>query len=260
MQPGSFIANLQWAEPRNGVTTDLDFYVFDLATNGLIAQSENVNATTQRPFEVMQVENATGGPRNYCVVVNKFSGGANPRLKFILSRATQISAVEYSTPTGADIIGPSIFGHNGAETAVSTAAVPYNNSGTLEDFSSYGPITITHAPVSGTTPSAALATPQVLAKPDVAATDNNRTTFFQPTGSGDFRFGGTSAVGSTRRWDRCLAAPAQPGCDARPDQAGPLLDRGSGRLASASGNRSRPDQLGRRGRRGDSTGTAAGGG
>ena len=34
----------------------------------------------------------------------------------------------------------------------------------------------------------------MLAKPDIAATDNNRTTFFQPTGSGDFRFGGTSAA------------------------------------------------------------------
>ena len=194
MQPGSFIANLQWAEPRGDVTTDLDFYLIDMATSSIVAGSENENATTQMPFEVMEVKNETGAPHNYCLVVNKFSGGGNPRLKFILSRATQISAVEYPSALGGDSIGPSIFGHNGAENAVSTAAVPYNNSGTLEDYSSYGPITITHAPVIGTTPAAALPSPQVLAKPDIAATDNNRTTFFQPTGSGDFRFGGTSAA------------------------------------------------------------------
>jgi hypothetical protein len=94
---------------------------------------------------------------------------------------------------GSDRVGPTIFGHNGAANAVSTAAVPFNNSATVEDFSSRGPVTLYFGPVTGTTPAAPLGSPQVLAKPDIAATDAGQTTFFG-TNNPPFRFSGTSAA------------------------------------------------------------------
>ena len=74
--------------------------------------------------------------------------------------------------------GPAIFGHNGTGAGMSVAAVPFSNSGAIEEYSSRGPVTHYFGPVIGTTPAAPLASPQVLAKPDIAATDGGATTFF----------------------------------------------------------------------------------
>ena len=57
-------------------------------------------------------------------------------------------------------------------------------------------MTLLFEPVTGTTtPAAELASPQVLSKPDITATDCNLTTFFNPTATfGVYRFCGTSAA------------------------------------------------------------------
>lgn len=106
--------------------------------------------------------------------------------------AGSIAGSEYPTSAMGDIVGPTIFGHNGAAAAQSVAAVRYNNSAGLESFSSRGPATQYFAPVGGSAPAPALAAPQVLPKPDVAATDGGLNSFF-PAPCAPCRFFGTSA-------------------------------------------------------------------
>jgi hypothetical protein len=109
----------------------------------------------------------------------------------VLENASGIAAVEHNTSTGPDIVGPTIFGHNGAATVGSTAAIPFDDSTRSESFSSRGPVTLLFADTPSTAP---LAAPQVLAKPDFAATDGVRTTFFAQQIGGVERFFGTSAA------------------------------------------------------------------
>lgn len=192
---GGFRLALQWAQPWFGVTTDIDAYIVQAGT--LLAASEDVNTGaggTQQPFEIVEISNPTGTSQTVQIVVNKFSGAANPRLKWIWPRASGITAVNFPTSSGGDIVGPTIFGHNGGVNSMSTAAVPFDNPNTVETFSSRGPVRLTHGPVVGTTPAPPLGSLQTLAKPDIAATDGGQTTFFQPFSPGVFRFFGTSAA------------------------------------------------------------------
>ena len=112
------------------------------------------------------------------VAVNRYTGtgggdSGTPRVKLAMNTngASNVVPTEYTTSSGGDIVGPTIFGHNGAANAISTAAVPYNNSTTVEGFSSRGPVTHYFAPVNGVNPAPALGAPLVLDKPDLAATD-----------------------------------------------------------------------------------------
>jgi subtilisin family serine protease len=75
---------------------------------------------------------------------------------------------------------------------MSVAAVPFNNSSTVETFSSRGPVTHYFGPVTSTTPAAPLGSPETLAKPDAAATDGAATSFFAQQIGGVWRFFGTS--------------------------------------------------------------------
>jgi hypothetical protein len=193
---GGFRLDLQWAEPWFGVNTDLDVYVLNSA-NQIVAFSENVNpgaSGTQKPFELLTWGNNTGSSQTVRIVINKFSGSANPRLKYALVGAGGITGVEHNVSTGGDIVGPTIFGHNGANNAMSIAAIPFNNANTIETYSSRGPVKLYYGPVNGTTPANKLASPLNLAKPDVAATDGVQNTFFGSFSSGVWRFFGTSAA------------------------------------------------------------------
>lgn len=192
--------DLQWAQPRFGVTTDLDAYLLSGST--LLTYSERVNVagasgSTDRPYELISWSNTTGSAQSVNLAINRYTGSGGggfgtPRLKFIFLGNGVPN--EYTTSNGTDIVGPTIFGHNGAENAMSTAAVPYNNSGTVEPFSSHGPVTLTHGPVSGTTPASPLPAPTQLAKPDLAATDGGQNTFFGGFDGSNYRFYGTSAA------------------------------------------------------------------
>jgi hypothetical protein len=182
-----------WGQARGAVNTDFDVRAFDQATATLIGAATDNNLASQKPFEVLRFENPTGSARLIDIVINRFAGSAAPRVKYVMLGAGGVLGAEYDVSLGSDVVGPTIFGHNGAENAVSTAAVPFDNAGVLETFSSRGPVTMLFGPV-GATPAAPLPAPQVLAKPDISATDNTVTTFFQPLGDGTFRFSGTSAA------------------------------------------------------------------
>jgi hypothetical protein len=191
---GGFLLSFQWAQPRFGVTTDLDFYVQDTATNAVLASGLNDNGVTQKPTEIVNFVNTTGSTKNVRVVVNRYSGSGTPRIKWSFFRSSGLSSVEYNQSGGGDTVGPTIFGHNGAGKTVSTAAVPYSDSTTPEPYTSHGPVTLYFGPVVGSTPAASLPAPQVLAKPDLAATDGGVNTFFPPGSGPPFRFYGTSAA------------------------------------------------------------------
>lgn len=186
--------DLQWAEPQNGVDTNLDLYVINTAAN-TIFKSEADNATTGKPFELVSFTPGSSAAGNYQVIIRRTSGSGTPRLKWVNgdNGAGTIADREFATSANGDIVGPTIFGHNGTASAQTVGAVPYNDSTAMEPYSSRGPVTHYFAPANGATPAAALATPEVLSKPDISATDGGLNTFFHAP-CGPCRFLGTSAA------------------------------------------------------------------
>ncbi|HET7508605.1 MAG TPA: S8 family serine peptidase, partial [Solirubrobacterales bacterium] len=78
-----------------------------------------------------------------------------------------------------------------------------------EPYSSRGPAKHFFAPVSGTTPAAPIAE-QVIAKPDLVATDCGATTFFAFLSGGVWRFCGTSAAAPHAAAVAALVRQAKP--------------------------------------------------
>jgi hypothetical protein len=207
----SLIVDLQWAEPWYGVTADLNAYL--LGPNGELIQPETVkNAGTgsgvlREPLELLGWENPNAAKAEVQLVIARCtancnhgaSASAKPRLKFdLMEDGAGVSKTEYpSSNAGAGIVvGPTIYGHAGSAAAISVAAANYTQPAGApaepERYSSRGPVTHYFAPVNGTTAAAALATPEVLAKPDVTATDCASTTFFASLRSDGWHFCGTS--------------------------------------------------------------------
>lgn len=198
--------NLQWAQPWNGVTTDLDAYLLDGA-GAVVSESEKANFTaTQKPFEFLAWTNSTGSDQTVLVAINRCDkvscdplnggDGTAPRLKFaLMQNGGGVSESEYPESTGGDVVGSTIFGHNGAVDAISTGAIRFGTTTQPEPFSSRGPVAHYFGPTNGVLSAPPLASPSVLSKPDLVATDCGVTTFFVPTATpGLFRFCGTSAA------------------------------------------------------------------
>jgi hypothetical protein len=219
--------SLQWAEPWNGVVTDLDAFL--LSGGAIVAESfeDNVGAT-QRPVEIVQLKNGTGSTQVVHLAINRFAG-ASPRLKFIfMQNGGGVVATEYPQSGGGDVVGPAIFGHAGAASAISVAAVPFNSKSQVEPYSSRGPVTHYYGPVEGPLPAAPLVLPEVVAKPDLAATDCGATTFFASLSAGTWRFCGTSAAAPHAAAVAALLHQAKPSLttqavrDALTDTAAPV--------------------------------------
>jgi subtilisin family serine protease len=226
----TLIVDLQWAEPWEGVQADLDAYLLDSLGVPLKVGAELVAGTddnpgqTQRPFELLGWEN-TGSTQQVQLVINRCFGApptgcnpkadpaAMPRVKFaLLENGRGVSATEYPKSSAGDVVGPSIYGHAGSAAAIAVAAVPFNDSSSPEPYSSRGPVTHYFGPVKGTAPAAKLTAPEPIVKPDLAATDCGRTTFFFPSAStpGIFRFCGTSAAAPHAAAVAALARQANP--------------------------------------------------
>jgi hypothetical protein len=200
---GWLIMQLQWAEPWQGVTTDLDLLLFDAGTGDFLTGSAYTNPGAnglQEPFEILGYQNPSLSTENVEVVVARYDNGpgyptpGTPRLKTELQEngLTDVTSAEHNTSAGGDVVGPMIYGHNGDANTISTAAVPYDDLNNPEYYSSPGPVTHYYGPADGTNPASALSSPQVLSKPDLAAVDCAQNSFFGDHGSGVWRFCGTS--------------------------------------------------------------------
>jgi subtilisin family serine protease len=217
VKPGATLAlDLQWDEPWNGVATDLDAFLLDLAGNripGAESQEDNVGIS-QTPVEVLEWPNSSGSTKTVQLVVNRFSEGGTPAVKFaLIQNGGGVSATEYPRSSGEDVVGPTIFGHSGTAAAISTGAVYFGDKSDLETYSSRGPVRHDFGPVEGTSPAPLLGASEELSKPDLVATDCGKTTFFSFFVFNDWHFCGTSAAAPHAAAVAALMLDAEPAAE-----------------------------------------------
>ncbi|MEX2106248.1 MAG: S8 family serine peptidase [Solirubrobacterales bacterium] len=214
--------DLQWAEPWNGVTTDLDAFLLDTGGELVAASGEDNVGKSQKPLEVLEWNNP-GPTQEVQLAINHCFGTCNevasaatpPRLKFVLlQNGSGVTAFEYPESSEGDVVGPTIFGHSGASGAIGVGAVRFNTTSAPEVFSSRGPLTHYFGPVLGITPALKLPSPETLAKPDVVATDGGANTFFGQVQGGVHRFYGTSAAAPHAAAVAALVRQGNPGATA----------------------------------------------
>jgi hypothetical protein len=198
--------NMQWGEPFYGVKSA--FLAFIIGGSGAgeeILNGGGDNVLGTRPVLATGWKNETPTSQNVRLVIARCaapkcsaeaSDATDPRIKFsILEDGFGVSETEYPKSAGGDIVGPVIYGHRGSTDATTVAAVSFRE-GTApkapEPYSSRGPVTHYFEPVIGTTPAKALGAPEVIAKPDITATDCASTTFFAMFEEGGWHFCGTS--------------------------------------------------------------------
>lgn len=201
---GGLVMNFQWSEPWFGVRTDLDVYLVDEA--GVVLASA-LAGLGPAPFEFLGYTNAGAAPQVVQLVATRFTGEA-PRFKFTLGSAALAfpgpTTLEYAGSSGPDIIGPTSADHAMSAHAIAVGAAPFDDPLRPEPFSSLGPGAVYWAPAASVRPAPALPAPEVRAKPDVAATDGVRTSFYgrvalggprcDPAAGELCRFYGTSAA------------------------------------------------------------------
>jgi subtilisin family serine protease len=194
---------VQWANPVGAVTDDfaLDFY--NATTSTFLATINTNNVTTGIPAE-SAVLTGSGAGTAFAFAIRRVAGTGNPPLKWIANGAfTGALPAEFPAAPAIDPDAASARG------ALAVAAVRHNDAGndTVESFSSRGPAITRYFGPTGNT----LATPDVRAKPDIAAADGVATTTDFDIGAPDLNpFFGTSAAAPSAAGVAALLWSAKP--------------------------------------------------
>jgi subtilisin family serine protease len=232
--------DLQWAQPWNGVTTDLDMFLLNEKDElvGRAFNTANTEPGRQQPYEFdpyeggieagketeeMKVviarcdttcgegraEEEVEGEKPYEGTVGGDDG--TPRLKVaIFNNGGGVLESEYPESKDGDIVGPTIFGHTAAASAISVAAINVGTNEEPEEYSSRGPVVHLFGPVTGTEAAPSIGE-ETIAKPNVTASDCGSTTFFFGFSEGGFHFCGTSAAAPHAAAVAALIRSANPG-------------------------------------------------
>jgi hypothetical protein len=235
--------DLQWAQPWNGVTTDLDMFLLNEEEElvGRAFNTANTEPGRQQPFEfdpwegeleggkeseemrvvvarcdvacgAARAEEEIEGEKPYAGTVGGDHG--TPRLKVaIFNNGGGVSETDYTPAEVAGtetVVGPTIFGHTAAAAAISVAAINVGTKAEPEEYSSRGPVVHFFGPVEGTE-AAAPSGKEVIAKPNLTASDCGQTTFFYGFSAGGFHFCGTSAAAPHAAAVAALIRSANPG-------------------------------------------------
>jgi hypothetical protein len=234
VQPGRpLVIDLQWAEPRFGVKSDLlAALIKGTGPTEEIVAGEGETVLLPEPGIQFGWPNNSSTQEEVRLVIARCAGTCNPvaskvatPLKFqFLEDGYGVADTEYSkgkVEGTEDVVGPTIYGHDGAAALNTIAAVNWGESNVTpkapEPYSSRGPVTHYYGPVTSSTPAAKLGAPEVLQKPDLAATDCASTTFFDHLVAGvGYEFCGSSeaaehaaTIAALMQQSNPLATPAQ---------------------------------------------------
>ncbi len=133
--PGGFIAVfLQWAEPWGRASTDIDLFLDDATTGNVLAQ-DITGISSGIPLANVFWRNNTTSSVTVQIRIKRYSGTAQPIMKWIANSDTAFVTNEWDTRSGT--VNPDAASATGA---IAVGAVPYNRSGlnTPELFSSRG--------------------------------------------------------------------------------------------------------------------------
>ena len=174
---GSIIPTLHWNEEYGASAQDYDLYIYDSAFPGalnIIDYGIAPQDGTGDPVEIAFFQNTSASPVTVHVVVDQWAATQANVLKLHL-----FAVGESVLDTGFLTPEREIYGHTAAAGAIAAGAVPWFNPGTIEPFSSRGPVQILFP------------TLELRQKPEVVAPDG-----VSVTGSGGFpsQFFGTSAA------------------------------------------------------------------
>lgn len=205
-------------EPMHGVTTKF------------LVQFYRELDPSQDPEYVNEVGMVGGG---YTTISGKLDLPLNANVRMVVVRtahnpATPSPALYLQFTRGADGIverqfmgdgvhdwvGEGTYGHSADGSAVSVGSVDWQDPTTVRDYSSLGPGTLLYEPLSGSTPAARMAAPQIVDLPHLMSVDGTQTTFFgeEETEDGEtvFRFEGTSAAAPNAAAVAALALSYRP--------------------------------------------------
>ncbi len=165
---------LQWDERFGSAADDFDLYLCDARDGDVLRASMNRQTGTSDPLESLTWTN-TGAEREVAIVALHRGGTGGARTLEVYAYPSSGAEVSGENLVAAD----SIYGHQAVPDVVAVGAVGVSTPGTIEPFSSNGPVT--HLFPSRT----------VVQKPDICAPDRVAV-----SGAGGFKsvFVGTSAA------------------------------------------------------------------
>ncbi|MCB9077900.1 MAG: VWA domain-containing protein [Anaerolineaceae bacterium] len=198
---GGIRAIFQWGEPWHGLKNDFDIFVTDSIGNVLgLSIDDNFFTPNRSPVEVAGAGNPTIFNQEINIVIARkiTSDFSRPPIKFVLTAADGVIAADHNATTNpTDRFGSAIYGHHSTPEAISVAAISVLDTTVPEPFTSHGNPVHLFTPALGIEPAQPYVSPFIIAKPEIAATDGNRNSFFGSPGCTNAtpcRFFGTSSA------------------------------------------------------------------